>query len=72
MPGVHVVQTLASAVGHAGDGVVGHMGLDAGVGLDELVEAPDQAAAAGHDDAVGGDVGLLCIILLMTRKGQLQ
>ena len=32
------------------------MGLDAGVGLNELVKAPDQAAAAGHDDAVGGDV----------------
>ncbi len=42
---------------HAGDGVVGHMGLDAGVGLDELVEAPDQGAAAGHADAVGGDIG---------------
>lgn len=27
--GVHVVQTLASAVGHAGDGVVGHMGKNA-------------------------------------------
>ena len=27
------------------------------MGLNELVEAPDQGAAAGHADAVGGDIG---------------
>ena len=53
---IQAVQALAGAVGDAGDGVIGHIGLDAGVGLDELVKAPNQAAAAGHDDTVGGDV----------------
>ena len=33
------------------------MGLNAGVGLNKLVKAPQQRAAAGHHDAVGGDVG---------------
>ncbi|MPM11724.1 hypothetical protein SDC9_58074 [bioreactor metagenome] len=50
-------QALPGAVSHAGDGVVGHVGLDTGVGLDQLVKAPDQGAASGHDDAVGGNVG---------------
>ena len=37
-------------------GIFGHHGVDAGAGGDELVEAVHQAAAAGHDDAVVGDV----------------
>ena len=55
--GVQAVQALAGTVGHAGDGVVGHMGLDAGVGLDQLIKAPQQGAAAGHHDTVSGDIG---------------
>ena len=56
---LHVIeglQALAGAVGHAGDGVVGHAGIDAGLALDQLVKTVDQAAAAGHQNTVGGDI----------------
>ncbi|CAN3975335.1 Spondin, partial [Dysosmobacter welbionis] len=54
--GVQGVQTLAGAQRHTADSVVGNHCVDAGPGRHQLVKAGDQAAAARHDDAVGGDV----------------
>ena len=43
---------FARAIGRAGYGVVHDEGTDAGAAFDQLVDAVDEAAAAGHDDAV--------------------
>ena len=54
--GVQGVQTLAGAQRHTADSVVGNHCVNAGPGRHQLIKAGDQAAAARHDDAVGGDV----------------
>ena len=54
--GVQGIQTLASAQNHAGNGVVRHSGVNAGAGGHQLVKAVHQAAAAGHDNTVGGHI----------------
>ena len=51
MQDVHMIQHSASALGHAVQRVFGHMDVDAGLALDELVEAAQQCAAAGQGDA---------------------
>ena len=51
-----MLEHLARAIGRAGDGVVHHGGADARAALDQPIHAVDQAAAAGHDDAVSVEV----------------
>ena len=51
MQDVHMIQHSASALGHAVQRVFGHMDVDSGLALDELVEAAQQCAAAGQGDA---------------------
>ena len=38
---LNAVEALARALGHALDGVLGHHGVDAGAGGDELIKAAD-------------------------------
>ena len=54
---VHMVQHRAGAGGHTVQGVLGHMDVDAGLALDQLIQAPQQGAAAGQGDAPVDDVG---------------
>ena len=52
-----MVQHSAGAGGHAVQRVLGHMDIDAGLALDQLIQAPQQGAAAGQGDAAVDDVG---------------
>ena len=54
---IHMVQHSAGAGGHAVQGVLGHMDVDAGLALDQLIQAPQQGAAAGQGDAAVDDIG---------------
>ena len=54
---IHMVQHGAGAGGHAVQRVLGHMDVDAGLALDQLIQAAQQSAAAGQGDAAVDDVG---------------
>ena len=54
---IHMVQHSTGTLGHAVQRVLSHMDIDAGLALNELVEAAQQCAAAGQGDAVVDDVG---------------
>ena len=54
---IHMVQHSTGTLGHAVQRILSHMDIDAGLALNELVEAAQQCAAAGQGDAVVDDVG---------------
>ena len=54
--GVETAEHTARAVGRAGERVVRDVRFDAGAFGDEAVNAVQEAAAAGHDDAVFRDI----------------
>ena len=63
---IHMVQHSTGTLGHAVQRILSHMDIDAGLALNELVEAAQQCAAAGQGDAVVNDVGA------QLRRGALQ
>ena len=53
---IHMVQHSTGTLGHAVQRVLSHMDIDAGLALNELVEAAQQCAAAGQGDAAVDDI----------------
>ena len=63
---IHMIQHRTGTLGHAIQRVLRNMDINAGLALDQLIQAPQQGTAAGQGDAVVDDIGT------QLRRGALQ
>ena len=56
MQHIHMIQHCTGTLGHAVQRVLRNMHINAGLALDQLIQAAQQSAAAGQGDAAVDDI----------------